>query len=117
MNPYNILGISQSADFETVRKKYIQLAKKHHPDNFVFSNKISEEKMKKINNAFNMIKETVRHEVIYFYHKGKFTQSEINEAVLRYSKGQSFNKMAREMNRSREAIRRHLIKLGYVRSL
>ena len=114
INPYNVLGVSQSADYETVRKKYIQLAKKYHPDNFASSSNVSIEKMKKVNNAFNLIKETVHHKIIHFYHKGKFTQAEINEVVFRYNKGQSFNKMAREMDRSREAIRRHLIKLGYL---
>ena len=114
MNPYNVLGVTQSADYETIRKKYIELAKKYHPDNFASSNKISEEKMKKINNAFNLIKESVHHKIVHFYYKGKFTQSEIDEAILRYNKGQSLNKIAREMNRSREAIRRHLIKLGYI---
>ena len=114
INPYNVLGVSQSSDYDTIRKKYISLAKKHHPDNFASSSKVSEEKMKKINNAFNLIKETVHHKIVHFYHKGKFTQAEINEVVFRYNKGQSFNKMAREMDRSREAIRRHLIRLGYV---
>ena len=114
INPYNVLGISQSADYETVRKKYIQLAKKYHPDNFASSGKVSEEKMKKINNAFNQIKETVHHKIKYFYCKGKFTEDEINEAILRFNKGQSLNKMAREMSRSRETIRRQLIKLGYI---
>lgn len=114
INPYNVLGISQTADYETIRKKYITLAKKYHPDNFASSSKTSEEKMKKINNAFNLIKESVHHKIIHFYYKGKFTQTEINETVQRFCKGQSLNKMAREMKRSREAIRRHLIKLGYI---
>lgn len=114
INPYNVLGVSQSADYDTVRKKYIELAKKYHPDNFSSSNKTSEEKMKKINNAFNIIKESVHHNIVHFYYKGKFTQSEIDEVLLRFNKGQSLNKMAREMNRSREAIRRHLIKHGYI---
>ena len=114
INPYKVLGVSQSADYDSIRTKYILLAKKYHPDNFAFSKNVSEEKMKKINNAFNLIKETVHHKIIHFYHKGNFTQAEINEVVFRFNKGQSFNKMAREMDRSREAIRRHLIRLGYV---
>ena len=114
INPYNVLGVSQSSDYNSIRKKYILLAKKYHPDNFASSTKISEEKMKIINNAFNLIKETIHHKIVHIYHKGKFTQAEINEVVFRYNKGQSFNKMAREMDRSREAIRRHLIRLGYV---
>ena len=114
INPYNVLGVSQSADYETIRKKYIQLAKKYHPDNFASSSKVSEEKMKKINNAFNLIKETVNHKIIYFYHKGKISKAEINEIVFRFNKGHSLNKIARDMNRSRSAIRGHLIRLGYV---
>ena len=42
MNPYNVLGVKQSADYKTIRKKYIELAKKHHPDNFVFSNNLGQ---------------------------------------------------------------------------
>ena len=78
INPYNTLGISQSSDYNTARKKYIELAKKYHPDNFASSSKVSEEKMKKINNAFNLIKETVNHNIIHFYHKGKISKAEIN---------------------------------------
>ena len=114
INPYNVLGVSQSADYDSIRTKYILLAKKYHPDNFASSNNVSEEKMKTLNNAFNLIKETVHHKIIHFYHKGRFTQAEINEAVFRFNKGQSLNKMAREMDRSREAIRRHLIRLEYI---
>ena len=114
INPYNVLGIPQSADYESVRKKYIRLAKKYHPDNFASSSKVSEEKMKKINNAFNQIKETFHHKIIHLYHKGRFTQDEINEAIIRFNKGHSLNKISRDMNRSREAIRRHLIRSGYI---
>ena len=66
INPYNVLGVSQSSDYETIRKKYISLAKKYHPDNFASSSSVSEEKMKKVNNAFNLIKETVQHKIIHF---------------------------------------------------
>ena len=114
INPYSVLGIPQSADYESVRKKYIRLAKKYHPDNFASSSKVSEEKMKKINNAFNQIKETFHHKIIHLYHKGRFTQDEINEAIIRFNKGHSLNKISRDMNRSREAIRKHLIRLGYI---
>ena len=52
INPYNILGVSKSADYETTRQKYIQLAKKYHPDKFASNGKFSAEKMKKINIAW-----------------------------------------------------------------
>ena len=114
MNPYKVLGLSTTSDYITVRKRYIELAKKHHPDNFATSKKVSEEKMKKINNAFNIIKETVHHKIIHFHYKGKFTQAEVNEVVSRFNKGQSLNKISRDMDRSREAIRKYLIKLGHI---
>ena len=114
INPYNTLGISTSSSFDTARKKYIELARKYHPDNFASSDKVSEDKMKIINNAFNLIKETFHHQIVQNFHKGKFTENEINQVIYRFNKGQSLNKIAREMLRSREAIRRHLIKLGYI---
>ena len=101
-NPYNISGISSSSNFDTARKKYIELARKYHPDNLASSNKVSEDKMKIINNVFNLIKETFYHQIAYNYHKGKFTENEINQAVYRFNKGQSLNKIAREMLRRRE---------------
>ena len=104
-NPYITLGISPSADYATARKRYISLAKKYHPDNFASSRKVSEDKMKQINNAFQLIKEEVLHDIVHFYYKGKFTKSEIDEIVKRYCKGQSLNKISRDMKRSRQAIR------------
>ncbi len=113
-NPYITLGISPSADYPTARKRYISLAKKYHPDNFASSRKVSEDKMKQINNAFQLIKEEVLHDIVHFYYKGKFTKFEIDEIVKRYCKGQSLNKISRDMKRSRQAIRKHLIRLGYI---
>ena len=114
VNPYRVLGIPPHSNFEVARRQYIFLAKKYHPDNFASSRYVSEEKMKNINNAFNLIKEAVHHKILHVYNKGKFSQYEINEIVSRFKKDQSLNKIARDMKRSREAIRRYLIKLGYI---
>ena len=61
LNPYIVLGCSSNDDFATIRKKYLQLSKEHHPD--VLMNKgvpqeVSEEskkKMRAINSAFDQI--------------------------------------------------------------
>ena len=61
LNPYIVLGCSSNDDFATVRKKYLQLSKEHHPD--ILMNKgvpkeVSEEskkKMRAINSAFDQI--------------------------------------------------------------
>ena len=34
-NPYSVLGISDNASVDEVKKAYRDLAKKYHPDNYV----------------------------------------------------------------------------------
>ena len=62
LNPYVVLGCSPNDDFITIRKKYLQLSKEHHPDVLV-SQGVPEEviqesknKMRAINSAFDKIK-------------------------------------------------------------
>ena len=61
LNPYVVLGCSQNDDFKTIRKKYLQLSKEHHPDILVSKgvpNEVIEEskkKMRAINSAFDKI--------------------------------------------------------------
>lgn len=57
MNPYEVLGVSENADEETVKKAYKELVKKYHPDRYV-NNPLADlaaEKMKEINQAYDMI--------------------------------------------------------------
>ena len=61
LNPYVVLGCSSNDDFATIRKKYLQLSKEHHPDVLVSKgvpNEVIEEskkKMRAINSAFDKI--------------------------------------------------------------
>ena len=56
-DPYSVLGISQNASDDEVKKAYRELARKYHPDNY--QNKpladLAEEKMKEINEAYDTI--------------------------------------------------------------
>lgn len=57
MNPYEVLGVSENADEETIKKAYRALVKKYHPDKYV-NNPLSDlaaEKIKEINKAYDMI--------------------------------------------------------------
>lgn len=57
MNPYEVLGVSENADEETVKKAYKELVKKYHPDKYV-NNPLADlasEKLKEVNRAYDMI--------------------------------------------------------------
>ena len=64
LNPYVVLGCNSNDNFATIRKKYLQLSKEHHPD--VLMNKgvpqevieESKKKMRAINSAFDRIEKT-----------------------------------------------------------
>ena len=61
LNPYIVLGCGSNDDFKTIRKKYLQLSKEHHPDVLVSKGvpqeviEESKKKMRAINSAFDKI--------------------------------------------------------------
>lgn len=57
MNPYQVLGVSENADEETIKRAYRELVKKYHPDKYV-NNPLADlasEKLKEINEAYDML--------------------------------------------------------------
>jgi tetratricopeptide (TPR) repeat protein len=56
-DPYSVLGVSQNASDDEIKKAYRELARKYHPDNY--SNNpladLAQEKMKQVNEAYDMI--------------------------------------------------------------
>ena len=56
-DPYSVLGVSQNASDEEVKKAYRELARKFHPDNYQNNPlaDLAEEKMKEINEAYDTI--------------------------------------------------------------
>lgn len=56
-DPYSVLGVSQNASDEEIKKAYRELARKYHPDNYQNNPlaDLAEEKMKEINEAYETI--------------------------------------------------------------
>jgi DnaJ like chaperone protein len=61
LNPYIVLGCSSNDNFATIRKRYLQLSKEHHPDALIGKGvpkeviEESKKKMRAINSAFDKI--------------------------------------------------------------
>ena len=56
-DPYVVLGVSRTASDEEIKKKYRELARKYHPDNYANNPlaDLAEAKMKEVNEAYDAI--------------------------------------------------------------
>ena len=55
MNYYDILGVEEDADSESIKKAYKKLAKQFHPDLNPDDVESAEEQFKKINEAYHVL--------------------------------------------------------------
>lgn len=55
MNYYEMLNVSKSASEKEIKNAYRKLAKKYHPDTYQGNKSVAEEKMKQINEAYDVL--------------------------------------------------------------
>ena len=57
MNPYEVLGISENASEEEIKKAYKEMVKKYHPDTYQNNPlaDLAEEKLQEVNEAYDML--------------------------------------------------------------
>ena len=57
MNPYQVLGVTETATDAEIKNAYRELAKKYHPDNYGDNPlaDLAEDKMQEINEAYDSI--------------------------------------------------------------
>ena len=95
MNPYEILGVSENADQETVKKAYRNLVRKYHPDRYV-NNPLADlasEKLKEINVAYDMIENNGKYQHIKDENKGEKTYSNESDKNKYSDEEISFNRV------------------------
>ena len=57
MNPYEVLGVSENASEEEIKRAYKELVKKYHPDKYQNNPlaDLAEEKLQEVNEAYDML--------------------------------------------------------------
>ncbi|MFC1593094.1 DnaJ domain-containing protein [Candidatus Omnitrophota bacterium] len=90
---YQILGISDDASQEDIKKAFRKLAFKYHPDTNPGNEKRAEEKFKEINEAFGVLGDKYKRQQYDFARRGQFAGVGYNTSYegFRYSQQDIFS--------------------------
>lgn len=81
LNPYQVLNVSNDASDEEITKAYRKLAKKYHPD-LNPNDAFCEQKMKEINQAYDMINSIRSHPESNYYQSDSFNNNEYTDVEI-----------------------------------
>lgn len=115
MNPYEVLGVSENDDDETIKRAYRKLVKKYHPDRYINNPlaSIASEKIKQINEAYDTISD-MRAGRTYRGDRHGTGQSRSGAARehSQYSAGSTYDESTGDSVRTSFKFVRSLIKYG-----
>src|SRR5579863_2343091 len=87
---YDILGISKTADPQTIKKAYHQLSLKCHPDRLDDNNKqAGEEKFKEINQAYEVLSDPEKRKIYDKYGKAGLAEDNMYNVREMFARKQS----------------------------
>lgn len=99
MNYYEILNIEQNASQEEIKKSYRKLAMLHHPDRNQ-GKKISEDKFKKINEAYDTLSDPMKRKTyddsLFSTNRAHMPQHDFDDLVNSVFKGSGFDSVFKQ---------------------
>lgn len=103
---YEVLGVSQKASPDEIKKAYRDLAKKHHPDANP-NNKAAEEKFKEISEAHYVLSDAKKRREYDDYKKGGFSRQSFGggDQGFRGAQGFDFEEILRGFRNTRGSQR------------
>ena len=110
-NAYKILELSPAASQDEIKQAYKTAAKKYHPDIYKGDKKFAEEKMKQINEAYELLSKTSNSLYQQEYDESIKRQKDFEEFIKKRKEAdEKLKKELEEIQKEREAYSKKVLK-------